>query len=130
MEMESVEIKEKEPELAVIPEVFDELEVYVERLRKILGDFLGDGDLTPANTAEACLILMKAVEEYRELKGPQKKELVLRVLRRHASGVEKKLDLPTDLLSTMIDILIRVDKKKVIINAKKCLGFCLSLCRK
>lgn len=85
-----------------------------------LKDLVSDKKLSTANIIEITNLLMQNVETFSNLKGPQKKELVIRTLGELVNdmiddeGEENKSNLEKfiqQILPTVIDALIYADKK-------------------
>ncbi len=85
-----------------------------------LKDLVSDKKLSTANIIEVTNLLMRSVETFSSLKGPQKKELVIRTLGELVNdmidedGEENKSNLEKfiqQILPTVIDALIYADKK-------------------
>jgi hypothetical protein len=97
----------------------------VEKLNKELLKLISKhGDLSKDTIIPLCLEMVQIVESYKDLKGPQKKELVIEVLKEYAklnleSPEEEIVLMAIDhLLPPAIDAFIAIDKKQVIIKTK------------
>lgn len=107
---------------------------FVNKLYETLIRIIGDKELTTANAVLIATNLMQIVEKYPNISGPQKKELVIYVLKRfvvdHLYGEnEQALLLFIDVfLPSVIDTIISVDKKELAIKIRKGLKACFSCC--
>lgn len=98
-------------------------------------DKLIDNDaLTTVNISKVMVSLMVLVDEYPDLTGPQKKEIVLAVLKKHvidhfeeeAPEYSELLKIIETVLPTTIDVMVSIDNKEITIHLKK--GFA-TVCR-
>lgn len=108
---------------------FDPVEFYFDGLLRDLEDIIGDGQLTTLNVLSTCVNLMQLVERKKNISGKQKKELVLKVLRRYIfdHGGEESI---LSILPDFIDTAVSLDKGEVTIKVdmEKVSGCCLSMC--
>jgi hypothetical protein len=98
----------------------------VTRLYTELKNIVGDRTVDRENVVGIALALMQLVENYREVKGPQKKELVLHVLKLFIEDTisnQSEAKLVTGVieltLPTVIDTIVSVDKKELKIKLRK-----------
>ncbi len=85
--------------------------------------------LTPLNISRICVSLMQATERHTELKGHEKKELILNVVKRYAdedSGNFSSVFI--DMLPDLIDTFVAVDKHRLVIANKEAKGCCIDIC--
>jgi hypothetical protein len=107
----------------------------ITRLYTQLKDIVGDATIDRENIVGIALALMQLVEEYQDVKGPQKKDLVLHVLKlfikdtipdqSEAEPVTSVVELT---LPTVIDTIVSVDKKELKIKLRKGCGKLLACC--
>lgn len=101
-----------------------------------LKDLVSDKKLSTANIIEITNILMQNVETFSTMKGPEKKELVIRTLGELVDDMideegENKSDLEKfiqQILPTVIDALVYADKKGLFNANKKWVSKLLSTC--
>lgn len=96
---------------------------------------LHGGKLTPANIIIIVINLMKIVENYADLKGPQKKQVILEAINMLINDTNDNVEDANDLmmlvkmtLPSVIDVIISVDRKNLRIKVKKAWKFLLSCC--
>jgi hypothetical protein len=110
--------------------------VSVDRLYGELNSMIGSGTVTANNIVTVVISLMKIVERYREVKGPQKKAVILRVMDRFIKdriGNTQEAETISILLQTiippLIDTLVSVDTQKLKIKTKKCFRSVFACCK-
>jgi hypothetical protein len=98
----------------------------ITRLYTQLKDIVGDATVDRENIVGIALALMQLVEEYPDIKGPQKKDLVLHVLKLFIKDTipdQSEAELVTSVveltLPTVIDTIVSVDKKELKIKLRK-----------
>ena len=99
----------------------------VNKLYNELSNILKGNKLTTINAISIVISLMKIVETYDNLKGEQKKQIILQVLTMfiedsvHDDDELNELNsLIEILLPIIIDTVISIDKKEIQIKVKKC----------
>ena len=106
----------------------------IDRIYTSLSELVKGKKLTTENTIQIAVSLMKIVETYPDLRGSQKKALVLHVLKRFVKDSldeeeEQALLMFIDLfLPTVIEALISMDKKEIVIKIKKGFKVCFKCC--
>ena len=98
----------------------DELLTEVDKL-------IDDDTLTSVNVSKVMVSLMVLVDEYHDLSGTQKKEIILAVLRKYviehfeeeAPEYVELLKIIETVLPTTIDLMISIDNKEITIHLKK-----------
>ena len=99
----------------------------VKALYNQLNNLLHGQKLTSSNIVTITLHLMQFVEKYPNIKGSQRKKIVIQVLKQF---VADKVDDPTEeenilliiqmTIPSLIDTIISVDKGEIAIKTKKC----------
>lgn len=96
----------------------------------------GDDKVDLTTVVRCCVLLMQLVEKYRELSGSQKKDLVLLTLRRIIKEKVVDQDLEDSLLALLdltipplIDIIVSVDRKQLVIDARNWLTKVSKCCK-
>lgn len=108
----------------------------IDKLYKNLSDILEGEKINTTNVVLIATNLIQIVERYPELKGVQKKLLLIHVLKRfvkdNLDGEEETAVLTfIDLfLPSVIDTIISVDKKEIAIKMKKSFKICFPCCFK
>ncbi len=108
------------------------VEMLYEELKKVIGN----GSLSRSNVVVVLLSLMRSVEQYDDVNGVQKKEMILNALNHLISdqirdpieAMELKL-LVQLTLPTVIDTFVSIDKKELQIKLKKGCSKLFSCCR-
>jgi hypothetical protein len=107
---------------------------HVNKLYETLTYIIDKNELSTTNTVLISTNLMQIVEKYPGITGPQKKDLVIHVLKRfvidHLNGENKQAMLLfiDAFLPSVIDTIISVDKKELAIKIRKGFKACLSCC--
>jgi hypothetical protein len=117
--------KEIEKERAKNP-----VELHMEVLMNELESILQDNSLSFLNLMSVCINLMQIVEKYPKLKGVQRKELVVAVLRKYQEKHQGELGL-LDMVPDMIDSCIKLEKGDLTISiedVQKVAACCGTLC--
>ena len=104
----------------------------VSRLYDELSGIIGDRKITVTNIVSVVTLLMKTVDKYTDVKGIQKKELVLAVVTKVVNETMSDDDERNNILyvvegvlPTVIDTIIQVDKGQLLIKLKKtCFSWC------
>lgn len=106
-----------------------------ERLYGELKEIVGERTVDRENIVEIALALMKLVEHYPDLKGPQKKQLIIHVLNTFiadtvADPTEAELieGIVKFTLPALIDTVVSIDKKEVQVKVRKGIRKLLSCC--
>ena len=92
-------------------------------------EMIGDGEINISNIIEIVPELMKVVESYKELRGPQKKQIIIDII---LQVIDETMPSDLDILKTfislslpiMMDTFINLDKSKMVIKLKKCFLNC------
>lgn len=100
------------------------MNVHSERLYKSLEDIITNNDLSLGNITDIVVSLMIIVDRYPELKGSEKKRLILQVLEKYVmehiptdTGTQKDLVFFIRMvLPSTIDVIIQVDKRETIVK--------------
>jgi hypothetical protein len=103
--------------------------VHAEALYAQLKELVAKDGLSPLNISRVCVMLMQESEKYSELKGQEKKALILSVVQRYAdedSGNFSSVFI--DMLPDLIDTFIAVDKHRLVIAKKEGKGCCIDIC--
>ena len=101
----------------------DIAQYYYEQLSRYLIKYIEDnGELTPVNITLYITKLMIFIQTISNLKGGEKKELVIRVINTYISQI-RNIETKTDLqnfsnlfLSSIIDTIVDVNNKKIVIK--------------
>jgi hypothetical protein len=121
----------EEPEESEKPEEKEktQFDVYFDRLVEDVENLVGDNGLTPLNLLSVCVNLMQTVENLPDLKGSQKKDLVVKVLEKCISGQEGD-SVMLAMLPSFIDTTISVDRHEVEISldTEDVMSCCLGIC--
>jgi hypothetical protein len=106
----------------------------VERLYEEVKRLLHGGKLTPTNVVMIMIDLMQIVDKYTELKGPQKKQVLLSALNMLIDDQNDNVEDVTDLkmlvkmtLPSVIDVIMSIDKKQLKIKTVKVWNMLLPL---
>ena len=109
--------------------------VAAERMYEELKKVVGDGKLTTTNVITILVSLMQTVDGYVDLKGAQKKavvlEAILHLIEEEVQDVTEKEQFKQLVLLTLpsvVDNFVNLDKKKLKIKTKKVINSCLSCC--
>ena len=88
------------------------------------------GGLTVENVAFVLIGLMQFVDSMDDISGPEKKALVISTLTRYIEDDGNPCNLPLDLLPSVIDALVAVDKNELKIHVRphKCIPACAQMC--
>lgn len=105
-----------------------------DRLYTELQNIIGNGKITRSNIVIILLSLIQSVENYEDVKGSQKKAIILDVLNHFIEGqiedqqeeIEMKL-LVQLTIPSIIDTFIGIDKKKIRVKLRKSLLSCCGL---
>jgi hypothetical protein len=107
----------------------------VEELYEEIKRLLHGGKLTTSNVVVVVINLMRLVEKYSELKGHQKKQVILEAVKMlindsndNVEDNEQLIMLVNMTLPSVIDVIISIDRKKIKIKIKKAWKFMLSCC--
>jgi len=113
------------PEEKKTEEPVNVIEKCTNDLYKDLENILGDGSLTPINFATTCISLMQNVESFTNLRGLEKKDVILRVFEKYIAE-EQPDDIVLNIIPSFIDAMISVDRGEISIKIKpeKCLAAC------
>lgn len=112
-------------------------EHYVDKLISEMGNIVTEG-LTVGNISSVMLSLMVIIDQYPNLTGPQKKQIVLDTLKKYIlDNFQQESDECNELLNTLegvlpntIDLMVRIDRREVAIRLKKNFTTCLCSWRK
>lgn len=107
------------------------VETNIDKLLTEVDKLIDDDALTTVNISKVMLSLMVIVDEYPELSGPEKKEIVLSVLKRYVvehfeeehPEYKELLQIIEKVLPTTIDLMVSIDNKEISIHLKK--GFAM-----
>lgn len=99
----------------------------IDKLITEVDKLIDDDKLTTVNISKVMVSLMVLVDEYPDLTGTQKKEIILTVLRKYviehfeeeAPEYADLLKIIETVLPTTIDLMIRIDNKEITIHLKK-----------
>lgn len=102
---------------------------YFDILAQDLNSFLGDKQLTDKNLASANIHLMQKAQTYPELKGVEKKTLVMDVLSQRVEKDEVNISI-LSILAGFIDTIVDVDKGNISlsIDADEAVAACCGIC--
>lgn len=111
----------------------DPIEAHIDHALGQLEKIIGNDEIKPANVLLFALHLEQIVEQYEELKGPQKKELVLKVFKKYMGKHGGDKYNAMEFLPGFIDVSVSLDKGEATINldaenAVMCCVSLLSLC--
>lgn len=105
-----------------------------DKLYNSLSSLVGDEKITTDNIVSIATNLMQIVDTYPELKGVEKKSMIMHVLKRFVrdrldGDVENTVIMFIDLLlPSVIDTIVSVDKKEIVVKIHKSLKSCFSCC--
>lgn len=107
-------------------------DIHFDMLLEDLEKIIGNGEINPMNVFSVTINLMQVTEGYGDLKGVEKKDLVLKVLKKfleNHGGDHIGNDTLIGLLPSFIDAAIDLDKGEVTIkvNTKSMLACCSGL---
>lgn len=104
---------------------------YIDELYRQLLEFKEKHGISLSNITRLCLYLMSYIETRKELKGKQKKELIMAVFQKYADMDEGHIYSPiVDMLPDMIDVIVSVNNKEIKLDTspkslfKSCFGVC------
>lgn len=107
----------------------------INRLYNKLEEILGENKLSCDNLISVVVLLMQYVETYKELKGEEKRNIIIRVLKRFIAdkigNEEGAYDINLLIKTTLpdiIDSLVAVDKKQLVIKTQKNVKNLFSCC--
>ena len=135
-----IETKERDSELKLEDVTITFPEGAANRTYQELKKVLGGEKLTPSNVTIILVSMMQVVEGYTDLKGPQKKAVILDAIN-HL--IDDQVQDPNDknvlqilvraTLPTVIDTLVSIDRRELSIKVKKVfnciLKCCYSMCK-
>lgn len=101
------------------------IDIYYEMLLNEISTIVGQGEVTSLNVLAITISLMQVSEGFDELTGSQKKDLLLRALRKVVEEGSTDNSL-LDLLPSFIDMAVNLDKGEVTIKltTKDMIGCC------
>lgn len=107
------------------------IQTNIDKLLTEVDKLIDDDALTTVNLSKVMVSLMVLVDEYPDLTGPQKKEIVLAVLQKYviehfeeeAPEYAELLKIIETVLPTTIDLMVSIDNKEITIHLKK--GFAM-----
>lgn len=107
----------------------DPIDIYVNEVLEQLENIVGGDEINATNILLFSLNLEQVVERYKDLKGKQKKELVLRVFKRYAEKHNSELGHLLDFLPGFIDVSISLDRgdAKIQIDAEQVVTCCVGM---
>jgi len=113
----------------VDPKVNAKLDRYMDRVYEYLNDMFANGHVNLIDTASIIISLMQLVAGYSDLRGQQKKDLILRALEKYDDQHPDEPNLLTVSLSGFIDAMIGVERGELVISVQpeKCMSCCISL---
>lgn len=104
---------------------------YVIKFMEELGNFLNGRQINPANIVAIVTHMMITAGSYTNISGPQKKELVIYVVKHYIREADMDDDLKFQLLvmfdvmiPSLIDTLISASKSEFVFRLKKRFAFC------
>ena len=99
---------------------------YIDIVYDSLCDMLEDGKVNLLDTAQVVLGLMQLVEEYDDLHGKDKKDLILYVLNKYNESHPDSDNFITSSLEGFINVMIGIDRGELVIQIQpeKCLDAC------
>ena len=100
------------PEDKIVKELSEELMILLERKENI----------SITSIILHTIDLMQFIEQYSQLKGCQKKNIIISVIKKINANTHV-MEFVNDDLPFLIDILVSIDKRKLHIKAKKCIGY-------
>ena len=106
----------------------DLLEEYIDILYKTLCDIIEKNHITAVDTAKIVLLLMQTVEQFSDLCGSQKKELILRVIDKYDNEHPTENNFLTESLEGFVTSLVMIEKGEISIKLTPASGLsaCLS----
>jgi hypothetical protein len=109
-------------------------QIFVEKLYHSLKVIVGDKNMDTNNIISITTNLMQIIEKYPDLKGEEKKFILIHVIKKFVKDNvdnenQKNVLTFIDLfLPSFIDTVISVDKKEIIIKVKKGIKDCFTCC--
>lgn len=98
-------------------------------LYNILSSLLKNDNLNSQNIIKVCLNLMQVIEKFKNIHGIEKRDIVLKTLQLYVTdnvtdNKDVLLFLIENVLPSMIETFISIDKKELKIKIKKSINFC------
>ena len=101
-------------------------QIIIDSSEKLYNDFkeiIGDGNIDASNIMSICVNLMQIVDTVPNLRGRDKKNLVLSVFKRYSDEIPLP-KMVLDMIPTVIDMVISLDRGEVVVKVVKGLFKC------